>query len=356
MKQLRVVLSSAECEPYISWLPSGNSFCVNHKGQFVKVVLRKYFGFTNVKTFIVTLLNNGFERVDINDFVGEAVYCHEMFQLGKPELCALMSRRYVDPKHASDILRADGGRPSSASSAGGIVAEGPAAPLAAAAAAEFSVRQAAMNQATWNQNPIGGTFPMCVAGIMPSINSSSMMMPRVNTDATVVDTMMMPRGNSTAFTEAMMMPRMSSTNTMLQGQMMNSPSFSNASNFDFSYLQGLARPCAAASQINQPQLLQRPMNSLEQALAAHRQNDQVNMNSVLGMLQRANSGECTQISVFNVPYQSEPNNHPQEETAEDLQMAMLKIDSELLKVKQLKLKAMQDKLKMQLEMKRKMEN
>jgi DNA polymerase III delta prime subunit len=98
------------------------------------------------------------------------------------------------------------------------------------------------------------------------------------------------------------------------------------------------------------------MNSLEQALAAHCQNDQVNMNSVLGMLQRANSGECTQISVFNVPYQSEPNNHPQEETAEDLQMAMLKIDSELLKVKQLKLKAMQDKLKMQLEMKRKMEN
>jgi hypothetical protein len=80
------------------------------------------------------------------------------------------------------------------------------------------------------------------------------------------------------------------------------------------------------------------------------------MNSVLGMLQRANSGECTQNSVFNAPYQSEPNNHSQEETTEDLQMAMLKIDSELLKVKQLKLKAMQDKLKMQLEMKRKMEN
>lgn len=95
MKHLRVVLSNAECQPFISWLPSGNSFCINHKDQFVKNVLHEYFGVPHFRAFVLTLKSKGFKRLQTSDYVGDAVYSHPLFQVGRPELCGLM-RRVLD--------------------------------------------------------------------------------------------------------------------------------------------------------------------------------------------------------------------------------------------------------------------
>jgi hypothetical protein len=101
MKRLRFVLSSLECQRFISWLPSGHSFCISHRDEFIENVMPKFFCETHFHNFVTTLENNGFKRVQTADFIGDAVYSHELFQQGRPELCKLMRCEIVDGK-ASD--------------------------------------------------------------------------------------------------------------------------------------------------------------------------------------------------------------------------------------------------------------
>eukprot|EP00804_Cyclotella_cryptica_P011100 CCRYP_013545-RA/>CCRYP_013545-RA protein AED:0.13 eAED:0.13 QI:120/1/0.5/1/1/0.5/2/0/487 len=92
MKQLRVVLSRAEFQPFISWLPSGNSFCINRKDDFEKNVLHEHFSEPHFRAFVATLKSKGFTRLQTSEYIGDAVYTHPLFRIGRPELCGLMRR------------------------------------------------------------------------------------------------------------------------------------------------------------------------------------------------------------------------------------------------------------------------
>lgn len=138
MKHLRVVLSNAECQPFISWLPSGNSFCINHKDKFVKNILHEYFGVPHFRAFVLTLKSKGFKRLQTSDYVGDAVYSHPLFQVGRPELCGLMCRVLDSNREPEADIR------SSTSVASGIVI-GSRAPCAFAAPNPVSIFQGTTN-------------------------------------------------------------------------------------------------------------------------------------------------------------------------------------------------------------------
>ncbi|KAL3786452.1 hypothetical protein HJC23_011033 [Cyclotella cryptica] len=92
MKQLRIVLSNVDCQSFMWWLPSGESFCVSSTSDLANKILFRYFGDTQFKSFVSALKREGFQRVKTKEVLGEAVYSHEFFQIGRPDLCRLMGR------------------------------------------------------------------------------------------------------------------------------------------------------------------------------------------------------------------------------------------------------------------------
>ncbi|KAL7480972.1 hypothetical protein ACHAW6_006649 [Cyclotella cf. meneghiniana] len=91
-KQLRIVLSDVGCRSFMWWLPSGESFCVASSSDLASEILFRHFGETRFKSFVSTLKREGFQRVKTQEVLGEAVYSHEFFQMGRPDLCRLMGR------------------------------------------------------------------------------------------------------------------------------------------------------------------------------------------------------------------------------------------------------------------------
>jgi len=83
-----------ECS--ISWLPGGKSFQVHDKAIFATNVMPAYFKSAVYKSFQRNLNLWGWKTVSKEE--GRAIYHHEHFVRGKPELCHNMVRGSVPPK------------------------------------------------------------------------------------------------------------------------------------------------------------------------------------------------------------------------------------------------------------------
>ena len=423
-KQLRIVLSSPDCQPFISWLPSGNSLCINHKDKFVKNVLFRYFGETEFKVFMKSMKNKGFKRVKVNDFVGDAVYSHELFQIGRPELCAHFTRGEIPPmKKIAQKKR----ELSSAHNVVGGVAVGDEA-LQKQEEEKPSSEPNVADRMTLRDD--------ATQAVVAAIESQTKCAAKSPSQVAQVD----------AASEEGMISRMNSTNSMLmQKHFMNPSAMGNASDLDRRYFAALyamrntagmnashqqmmhlptGHPLFASSPFAQQGMQSQTTNpsadnrqidsmalqqhmaqitgqsnfnaSLFNAPVARRQSDSVDLQQQ--MAQNLISGKSNyDASLFNAPVArrqsdsmasyhqqvsqnsmkndsnqesmhfhhpaignnsqqldetaaaaSQSNKSPQ--SAQDLRLAMLKVDSELLKVKEMKLLKMQQQLKMRLEM------
>lgn len=389
-KQLRIVLSSPDCQPFISWLPSGNSLCINHKDKFVKNVLFRYFGETEFKVFMKSMKNKGFKRVKVNDFVGDAVYSHELFQIGRPELCAHFTRGEIPPmKKIAQKKR----ELSSAHNVVGGVAVGDEA-LQKQEEEKPSSEPNVADRMTLRDD--------ATQAVVAAIESQTKCAAKSPSQVAQVD----------AASEEGMISRMNSTNSMLmQKHFMNPSAMGNASDLDRRYFAALyamrntagmnashqqmmhlptGHPLFASSPFAQQGMQSQTTNpsadnrqidsmalqqhmaqitgqsnfnaSLFNAPVARRQSDsmasyhqQVSQNSMKNDSNQESMhfhhpaiGNNSQQLDETAAAASQSNKSPQ--SAQDLRLAMLKVDSELLKVKEMKLLKMQQQLKMRLEM------
>ena len=160
--------------------------------------MKKHFGVPNFRGFINALLSNGFKRVQTGDFIGDAVYSHELFQIGRPDLCSLMHR-------VSDAIRES--RPF-ATDARRMTVNGGIS-LAAAAAPSAAFRSVMNPSSSVPQGDV--TYPIPARGVGMSTGGRNQV----------------PAGG--------ILGSMSSTNSLLQSQAMNYP-FMNPGWLDFRYL------------------------------------------------------------------------------------------------------------------------
>ena len=304
MKQLRVVLGTPECQPHISWLPSGNSFSINHKNHFINHVLYKYFGETSFETFISTLISLGFKRIDVADFVGGAVYSHEMFQIGRPDLCARMSRGQDAAAREDNWEFTSGASAGYAGSLDGGMSNGVAI---AAVDSACSADQGTMNPGSYTAQLMNHHY--------------------------------LQEANR-------MMQRMNSSNSMLQTQSRNNSTMGFCEFGAFPPIASMQHTATSSS--NRSPLLAQGAMSQAALIAARRMQQQTNNFAPLHQY----------VSTGNVPQQlsesiakgaQHQNDAGNGGTADEIKLAMLNIDAELLKIKELKLLAMKKKL-MQMQM------
>lgn len=307
LKQLRIVLGTPECQPYISWLPSGNSFSINHKDQFVNHVLYKYFGETSFKIFISTLMSLGFKRIGVTDFVGGAVYSHEMFQIGRPDLCARMSRgRDATARDENWELSAGASSAGNAGSLDGGMSHG--VPSRAVASAYPTDLGTMMNPASYSAQLMNHPYLQEANKMIQRMNSSNAILPTQSRND-----MTMGVSEFGAF------PGIAS--------MQNIATFSSDKS---PWLSPYAQGVTSKATLNASRRMQQQADSL--AL--------LNQYASIG----TSPQQLSESSANGAHHQNDGGSGTNE-----IKLAMLNIDAELLKIKELKLLAMKKKL-MQMKM------
>jgi len=91
--KLMEVLSRADTEDCISWLPHGRAFVVLQSQVFAKEVLPRFFKQSKFMSFTRQLNLWGFKR--ITKGTDARAYYHELFLRGKPKLCMMMRRQKI---------------------------------------------------------------------------------------------------------------------------------------------------------------------------------------------------------------------------------------------------------------------
>lgn len=373
LRQLRLVLSSDECQPFIGWLPSGNSFCINHIPNFVKNVLIKHFGEMDFGNFVIALKRKGFKRVSVTKFIGESVYSHKMFQLGRPDLCARMERGQEPlPKKKIEYekIKEKKRKMLAAASAQNVVTAGGEPMQKIKMIAEDEKVKA--NESRSPSSPSSSEDEISFDGSGPAMAASRFLLPQAAFKRSSVNAQMDPistaafAGPQMAMFNAQlihpysmqggMMNHMKFSNSMLQNHTMNHPAITNFSDVNFRSPYGMNDGMNGGIQSTLGYASFTPSQGMHPTLRQSNSINSLNQESMQAasnyrnmMLQQLNKGSSLQAGGGCRPV---PNEHGGK-SSEDLKLAMLEIDSELLKVKELKLLAMQRKLKVTLEMKEK---
>lgn len=365
MKQIRILLDDPEFQSFIWWLPDGKSFCVSSTSELASKILFQYFGETQFKSFVTTMKKEGFERVKTSgeslslrwsdddslsipfdlilcsfycstDHFGEAVYSHELFRMGRPDLCGRMYRggtadhlglNQVPGTVVANSLTDQYLMPNSLGNNPYAMA-----PTAASNVSSMQSLHGAMNPTMMAQRTNGMNYPMPMNGVM------SAQFPGAAAGMGMAHMLNQP-SNPFAFN------RMSSTDMQKLAQ---------ANHHRESLLQ------------KQNQLIQSGMGA-EQAAAANQQQ------IMASIMSRRNSGQAGMTPTEQLQQQhnimkSEGNEAtfnrrntapaaalPQgasasSNSANDItKMSILEIEDELLRVKELKLMMMKRKLEAQLE-------
>ncbi|KAL3793550.1 hypothetical protein HJC23_007290 [Cyclotella cryptica] len=90
--KLHALLMDKDCNSAITWLPSGEAFCIIDKEEFTKKVLPKYFGETKFESFSRRIKRWGFHRMYTTG-VKQVIYSHDLFKKDRVDLCKLMNGR-----------------------------------------------------------------------------------------------------------------------------------------------------------------------------------------------------------------------------------------------------------------------
>ncbi|KAL3798404.1 hypothetical protein HJC23_005057 [Cyclotella cryptica] len=90
--KLHAILMDKHCNSAISWLPSGDAFCIMDKEEFTKTVLPKYFRETKFESFTRRIKRWGFHRM-YTTRVKQVIYSHDLFKKDRVDLCKLMNGR-----------------------------------------------------------------------------------------------------------------------------------------------------------------------------------------------------------------------------------------------------------------------
>lgn len=371
---LRTILNNDECQPFISWLPSGNSFCINHIDLFTKNVLHKYsHPNTSFKIFYDSLMDEGFRRVNITDFVDDPVYSHKMFLAGRPDLCTLMCRGQDPiPKKTKNGAKSSS-QPASASSSDAkeVIVIDDAKPSGQDQIPKKAKTEAKVNNQSASASSSDAKEVLAIKDAKPSAKTS---VPVPGHSMAIMNQgPFITHMNSTPSSSLRcdgVQHCMDYSNTMprFQSQMMSHPSMMDNQSIDFRRFQGMDHPNAGAFQ---QRFFQSPpgFNSFATAQAIDRYNSAyaawlhqttnqghiqapIDRNSTIPQQSNADNSCPTSSAAESHPFA--PNNGT-EETAEDIKLAMLEVEGELLKLKEQKLLTMQQKMKVQLEMKRQKE-
>lgn len=376
MKQLRTVLSNVDCQSSMWWLPSGESFCVFSTSDLANRILFRYFGETQFKSFMSALKREGFHRVKTKEFLGEAVYSHDFFQMDRPDLCRLMGRGNTVDVEGTDYetLRVSGSGGLAEASLQPAVPHGTNSlsfPAAAAAAATASVPiqgflQPGLNVQRSNMNM---NFPIPVnSGFAPDFPGAQTMPARISQQRLTADqpfsNEVLHSMNPFAF-NGMRHPE--STRHNMQMRLNAGP------NFLFS--QPVHRSMHPPEQflVNQNRNLQihtSPPSLIQQTLMPGPSQQQIlyNMNSLHEQSLKGISMLSSQHALIaaNQKLQQHLNEHRKAELDSNMAMlhrrdaapfqpklSLLEIEEELLQVKEMKLLMMKRKLEDQLDSKEK---
>ncbi|KAL7483988.1 hypothetical protein ACHAW6_009636 [Cyclotella cf. meneghiniana] len=90
--KLHAILANRNWNKTVTWLTSGKAFCIMDREEFTQKILPKYFRESKFESFSRRIKRWGFRKVSTTG-TQQVIYCHDLFQRDRPDLCVLMSGR-----------------------------------------------------------------------------------------------------------------------------------------------------------------------------------------------------------------------------------------------------------------------